>query len=141
MCYQCHNENVIIQYMIYDNIYTVYEPTLLHPLSKLITQTYVPSKSLRSASECRFIVHPKEAKNLFHKLFIKCSLLVEWPAQLNPSSWVLRHLQESAKNTSLPSLFDPLTLALSILILFLKKKKLLLLDWHSIHLLTACFYI
>ncbi len=33
------------------------------------------------------------------------------------------HLQESAKNTSLLSLFDPLTLALSILILFLKKKK------------------
>uniref|UniRef100_A0A671K2M7 Disks large-associated protein 1-like n=1 Tax=Sinocyclocheilus anshuiensis TaxID=1608454 RepID=A0A671K2M7_9TELE len=29
----------------------------------------------------------------------------------------LNHLQESAKNTSLPSLFDPLTLALSILIL------------------------
>ncbi len=49
---------------------------------------------------------------------IKCSLLVEWPAQLNPSSWILSHLQETAKNTSLPSLFDPLTLALSILILF-----------------------
>ncbi len=31
------------------------------------------------------------------------------------------HLQESAKNTSLPSLFDPLTLAHSILILFFKK--------------------
>ncbi len=40
---------------------------------------------------------------------------MEWPAQLNPSSWIL---QETAKNTSLPSLFDPLTLALSIQILF-----------------------
>ncbi len=37
---------------------------------------------------------------------------------------ILSHLQESAKKnkkTSLPSLFDPLTLALSILILFLNK--------------------
>ncbi len=34
------------------------------------------------------------------------------------SSWILTHFQETAKNTSLPSLFDPLTLALSILILF-----------------------
>ncbi len=50
--------------------------------------------------------------------FINCSHLVEWPAQLNLSSWILTHLQETAKNTSLPSLFDPLTLALSIRILF-----------------------
>ncbi len=35
--------------------------------------------------------------------------------------FILTHLQESTKNTSLPSLFDPLTLALSILILFFKK--------------------
>ncbi len=48
---------------------------------------------------------------------------MEWPAQLNPSSWILTHLQETAKNTSPPSLFDPLTLALSILILFFKKIK------------------
>ncbi len=41
----------------------------------------------------------------------------------NQSGFRLRgisHLQESPKNTSLPSLFDPLTLAFSILILFLK---------------------
>ncbi len=43
-----------------------------------------------------------------------------------------------AKNTSLPSLFDPLTLALSILILFFKKKKKLVpLDLNSIHLLLV----
>ncbi len=36
---------------------------------------------------------------------------MEWPAQLNLSSWVLSHLQETTKNTSLPSLFDSLTLA------------------------------
>ncbi len=32
---------------------------------------------------------------------------MEWLAQLNPSSSILSHLQETAKNTSLPSLFDP----------------------------------
>ncbi len=33
-----------------------------------LLQTYVPSRSLRSANECRFIVHPKEAQNHFHRL-------------------------------------------------------------------------
>ncbi len=37
------------------------------------------------------------------------SHLVEWSAQLNPSSWILTHLQETAKYKSLSSLFDPLT--------------------------------
>ncbi len=60
----------------------------------------------------------KRHKITFTDFFINCSHLVEWPAQLNPSSWLLTHLQETAKNTSLPSLFDPLTLALSILNLF-----------------------
>ncbi len=61
------------------------------------------------------LCHPKKAQN---HLVINCSHLVDWSAQLNQSSWILSHLQETAKNTSLPSLFDPLTLALSILILF-----------------------
>ncbi len=52
------------------------------------------------------------------EFFINCSHLVEWLAQLNPSSWILSHLQETAKNISHPSLFDPLSLTLSILILF-----------------------
>ncbi len=35
-----------------------------------VFQTYVPSRSLRSASdEQRIIVHPKEAQNHFHRLF------------------------------------------------------------------------
>ncbi len=33
-----------------------------------LLQTYVPSRSLRSASERRFIVHPKEAQSPFHRL-------------------------------------------------------------------------
>ncbi len=66
---------------------------------------------------------------------------------LNPSSWILSHLQESAKNTSLPSLFDPLTLALSILILFylsvffLFKEKHTHLTLYQLHIysVTASF--
>ncbi len=43
------------------------------------------------------LYHPKEAQNHFHRLFINCSYLVEWPARLNLSSWILSHLQETAK--------------------------------------------
>ncbi len=59
-------------------------------------------------------------------------------------SW--KHLQETTKNTSLPSLFDPLTLALSILILFylsvfflFKKHTHLTLYQLHIYSLTASF--
>ncbi len=62
-----------------------------------LLQTYMPSRSLRSASEQRITVPSQEAQNPFHRLFIYCSHLVEWPAQLNPSSWILTHLQETAK--------------------------------------------
>ncbi len=97
----------------------------------------MPSRSLCSASECRFIVPSQRGTKSLSQTFT-LNVPSWWPAQLNPCSWVLSHLQESAKNTSLSSLLDPLTLALSILIIFLKKKHLPLLDLHSIHLLTAC---
>ncbi len=84
-----------------------------------LLQTYMPSRSLRSASERRITVpSQRDTKSLSHDFYINRSHLVEWPAQLNPSSWILTHLQETPKNTSLPSLSDPLTLAISILILF-----------------------
>ncbi len=38
------------------------------PLPKFITSDLCASRSLRSASERRFIVHPKEAQNHFHRL-------------------------------------------------------------------------
>ncbi len=59
---------------------------------------------------------PKRHKITFTDFFINCShpvTCLTQSEQLNPY-----HLQETAKNTSLPSLFDSLTLALSILILF-----------------------
>ncbi len=58
---------------------------------------------------------PKRHKITFTDFYINCSHLVTCRTQseqLNPY-----HLQETAKNTSLPSSFVPLTLALSILIL------------------------
>ncbi len=36
-----------------------------------LLQTYVPSRNLHSASKLRFIVHPKEAQNHFHRLLNK----------------------------------------------------------------------
>ncbi len=90
------------------------------PLTKFITSDLC---ALLKLAFCKWMslycAIPKRHKITFTDFFIKCSLLVEWPAQL---SWVLSHLQESPKNTYLPSLFDPLTLALSILILFYKIK-------------------
>ncbi len=55
---------------------------------------------------------------IFLDFYINCSLLLEWPARLNPSSWVLNIFNKRQK-TSLSSSFDPLTLALSILMLIL----------------------
>ncbi len=78
-----------------------------------LLQTY---RSLHSASECRFIVHLKEAQNHFHRL------LNEMFPPDGMTCPTQSHLQESAKNTYLPSLFYTLTLAISILILFLKKQ-------------------
>ncbi len=93
---------------------------------------------------CKWTTHyctiPKRHKIPFTDFFINCSHLVEWPRtqsqQLNPY-----HLQETAKNTSLPFLFDPLTLALSILILFYAICLLLLKNTHLLHIysLTASF--
>ncbi len=83
-----------------------------------VLQTYVPLEAYVLQVNVALLFIPKRHKITFTDFYINCSHLVEWPAQLNPSSWILSHLQESAKITSLPSLFDPLTLALSILILF-----------------------
>ncbi len=80
-----------------------------------LLQIYMPSRSLRSASERRITV-PSQRDTKSLSLTFSLTVPIWWNDL--PSSWILTHLQETAKNTSLPSLFDPLTLALSILILF-----------------------
>ncbi len=77
----------------------------------------MPSRNLRSASEQRITV-PSQRGTKSLSLTFSLTVPIWWnDLELNPSSWILTHLQETAKNTSLQSLFDPRTLALSILIL------------------------
>ncbi len=87
-----------------------------------VLQTYVPSRSLRSANERRFIV-PSQKGTKSLSLTFKLTVLSWWNDLPNsiPAAESFSHLQETAKNTSLPSLFDPLTLALSFLNSILKK--------------------
>ncbi len=54
------------------NVYLQNHHWLCTPLTKFITSDLCASRSLHSASERCFIVHPKEAQNHF---YIKCSLL------------------------------------------------------------------
>ncbi len=79
-----------------------------------VLQTYVPLEACVLQVNRALLFIPKRHKITFTDFYIKCSLLVEmtWTHQ---SSWILSHLQQSAKNISLPSLLGPLTLALSIL--------------------------
>ncbi len=65
-----------------------------------LLQTYMPSRSLCSASERRITVpSQRDTKSLSQTFTL--TVPIWWPAQLNPSSWILTHLQETAKNTSL----------------------------------------
>ncbi len=65
-----------------------------------LLQTCVPSRSLRSASE-RHITVPSQRDTTSLSLTFTLTVPIWWPAQLNPSSGVLTHLQETPKNTSL----------------------------------------
>ncbi len=73
-----------------------------------LLQTYVPSRSLRSASErCITVPSQRDTKPLSQTFSL--TVPIWWnDLELYPSSWILTHLQETAKNTSLPSLFHPL---------------------------------
>ncbi len=101
-----------------------------------LLQTYVPLEACVLQVNVALLFIPKRHEITFTDFYINCSLLVTCPTQ--SSSWVLNHLQESAKNTSLPSLCNPLTLALSILITFFKKRVPFRLALYSF---TACFLI
>ncbi len=64
-----------------------------------LPQTYVPSRSLRSASERRFTVPSQRGTKSFSQTF-----------KLKSEQLILSHLQESAKNTSLPFYFQALSI-------------------------------
>ncbi len=93
-----------------------------------LLQTYMPSRSLRSASERRITVpsqserritvpSQRDTKSLSQTFTL--TVPIWWPAQLNPSSWILTVFKKRLKHIS--SIFIwPLTLPLSIIHLFLK---------------------
>ncbi len=96
-----------------------------------LLQTYVPLEAYVLQVNNALLSHPKEAQNHFHGLLTVPSWWNDLPNSIPAAEyWAIF---KNRLKTPLPSLFDPLTLALSILILFFKK------DLHSIHLLTACF--
>ncbi len=106
------------------------------PLPKCITSDLCASRSLRSASERRITV-PSQRDTKYLSQTFTLTVPIWW----NDS--ILTHLQETAKNTSL---FDPLTLALSIIIIFyliglLFYKKNTHLTLYQLHMysLTASF--
>ncbi len=86
-----------------------------------LLQTYVPSRSLRSASDAQSLYCASQRGTKSLSQTFKLTVPSWWNDLPNSIQAASSHLQESAKNTSPPSLFDPLTLALSILILFFKK--------------------
>ncbi len=89
-----------------------------------LLQMYVPSRSLRSASKHRFIVPSQRGTKSLSQTF-KLNVPSWWNDLPNSirAAESLAIFKNRLENTSLPSLFDPLTLALSILILFFKKNK------------------
>ncbi len=101
-----------------------------------LLHTYVPSRSLHSASEHSFIV-PSQRSTKSLSRTLKLNVPSCWN-DLPISIRVLGHIQESAKNTYLLSLFDPPTLALSILIIFFKKKTNPRFSTHF-DILSICF--
>ncbi len=89
---------------------------LCNPLPKFITSDLCALRSFRSASESHFIVPFQRGTTSLSQTF-KLNVPSLWNDLPNSIPAVL---QESAKKT-LSSLFDPLTLALSIRIIFLNK--------------------
>ncbi len=102
-------------------------------------QTYVPLEASILQMNVALLFIPKRHKSLSQ------TFTLNFPSWWNdlpnsiPAAESLDIFKKRIK-TSLPSLFDPLTLALSILILFFKKKQKKLVpffDLHSIHLLLV----
>ncbi len=60
-----------------------------HPLLKSITSDLCASRSLRSANERHFMVHPKETQNHFHRLLHE---LFPRGVHLNPAAIFKNHL-------------------------------------------------
>ncbi len=105
-----------------------------------LLQTYMPSRSLRSASERRITVPSQRGTKSLSQTF-SWTVPIWWNDLPNSirAAESLPIFKKRLKNTSLPSLFGPLTQALSILILlsicllFIKKKPHTHLTLYQLH--------
>ncbi len=70
-------------------------PTYFHSLMTI----YIPSRSLRSASERRL-------KITFQNILVHHSWLMEWPSHPYPDCWIPVNLQATTENSSLSTLLD-----------------------------------
>ncbi len=67
---------------------------------------YIPSRSLRSASERHLVVPSQRHKITLQNVFIHRSWLVEWTSHPHPGCWIPGHFQATPENSSLPSSLD-----------------------------------
>ncbi len=95
-------------------------PTYFHSLMTI----YIPSRSLRSASERRL-------KITFQNILVHRSWLMEWPSQPYPDCWIPVNLQATTENSSLSTLLD--------IIPNCQQKKIIYL--YLFLLLLACTYL
>ncbi len=78
-------------------------PSYFHSLLRI----YIPSRSLRSASEWRPRGTIKESlKITLQNILIHHSWLVEWSSHPYPESWIPVNLQATTENSSLSTLLD-----------------------------------
>ncbi len=94
-----------------------------------LLQTYMSSRSLRSASERRITVPSQRGTKSLSQTF-SLTVPIWWPAQLNPSSWILTIFKKRLK-THLFHLYLTLELNPSSWILTIFKKRL---KTHLFHL-------
>ncbi len=65
---------------------------------------YIPSRSLRSASERRLMVPSQRGSKSLSRIF--SFTLVEWPSYPYPECWIPVNLQATTENSSLSTLLD-----------------------------------
>ncbi len=99
-------------------------PTYFHTLSTI----YIPSRSLRSASERCLMVPSQRGSKSLSRIF--SFTLVEWPSYPYPECWIPVNLQATTENSSLSTLLD-----------FILKKKKKCLTFYLFLLLLACTYL
>ncbi len=77
-------------------------PTYFHSLLRI----YIPSRSLRSASERRLVVPSQSLKITLQNILVHRSWPVEWSSHPHPECWIPVNLHATTENSSLSTLLD-----------------------------------